>query len=204
MGPHIDVAAPGVAILSTVWDNGYGSMSGTSMASPHVAGVAALMLACNGTLSQAQVRQMIRDTARPLRDDPADPVPNDRYGTGLVDARAAVDRACPPRSLPIATCPSQVVLCQTNAIRCPPVTLQLRCPSRTVNCESTAIRCTPSVPIRCISSQIRCPSVTVLCQPIPDLPGRGEGQGAADWSSAGTVGDDYGDDPYATDFGDGW
>ncbi len=33
-GPHIDVAAPGVGIFSTVWDNGFTNMSGTSMASP--------------------------------------------------------------------------------------------------------------------------------------------------------------------------
>ena len=38
--------------------------------------------------------QVIRDTARPLRDDPGDPVPNDNYGFGLVDAAAAVGRVC--------------------------------------------------------------------------------------------------------------
>jgi hypothetical protein len=204
MGPHIDVAAPGVAILSTVWDNGYGSMSGTSMASPHVAGVAALMLACNGTLSQAQVRQMIRDTARPLRDNPADPVPNDRYGSGLVDARAAVDRACPPRSVPLINCPSRIVLCQSGQIRCPPPTLELRCPSRVVLCAPSAVRCPPSLPVRCISVTIRCPSVTVVCQPIPDVPGGPGRQDAGDWSNSGTFGDEYGDDPYTADFGDGW
>jgi subtilisin family serine protease len=94
-GPHIDVVAPGVNVLSTHWDDTYASFQGTSMAAPHVAGVAALVLSCNSAMPAAQLGQIMRDTARPLRDDPADPVPNDRYGSGLVDAKAALDRACP-------------------------------------------------------------------------------------------------------------
>ena len=68
VGPHIDIAAPGVGILSTVWNDGTTTMSGTSMASPHVAGVAALVLSCNGSLTGAQVADILRQTARPLRD----------------------------------------------------------------------------------------------------------------------------------------
>ena len=54
-GPHIDVVAPGVDIRSTVWDNGYATMQGTSMATPHVTGVAALYLSTNPTASPATV-----------------------------------------------------------------------------------------------------------------------------------------------------
>ncbi|HZR01140.1 MAG TPA: S8 family serine peptidase [Chloroflexota bacterium] len=93
-GPHIAVSAPGVDVLSTVWDDGFASLSGTSMASPHVAGVVALIRSCNSSLSADEVGTILRETARPLRDAPADPVPNDRYGAGLVDAGAAVARAC--------------------------------------------------------------------------------------------------------------
>jgi subtilisin family serine protease len=95
MGPHIDVVGPGVGVRSTVWDNGYADFSGTSMATPHVAGVAALIRSCNSTLTAADTAQILRTTARNLRDQPGDPVPNDNYGFGVVDAKAAVDRACP-------------------------------------------------------------------------------------------------------------
>ncbi|WP_341525004.1 S8 family peptidase [Nostoc sp. UHCC 0302] len=57
------VTAPGVDVYSTVPDNQYATLSGTSMATPHVAGVVALMLSANPTLTDAQVRQIIADTA---------------------------------------------------------------------------------------------------------------------------------------------
>jgi subtilisin family serine protease len=44
-GPQVDVSAPGVAIISTVPDNGFEAESGTSMAAPHITGLAALYLA---------------------------------------------------------------------------------------------------------------------------------------------------------------
>ena len=103
-GPHIGVSAPGVDVLSTVWNDGYATMSGTSMASPHVAGVAALVLSCDPTLTAAAVAAILRETAQPLRDQPADPVPNDQYGAGMVDAAAAVLRAVQP-AVPALTIP---------------------------------------------------------------------------------------------------
>jgi subtilisin family serine protease len=61
----VDLGAPGVGVLSTV-PGGYDTYSGTSMATPHVSGAAALLLAVNPTWTYAQVRDRIFCTARPL------------------------------------------------------------------------------------------------------------------------------------------
>jgi subtilase family serine protease len=57
------VTAPGVDIYSTLPGNSYGFKDGTSMATPHVAGVIALMLSAKKGLTDAQVRQIVTSTA---------------------------------------------------------------------------------------------------------------------------------------------
>jgi subtilase family protein len=61
-GSNVDVSAPGVNIWSTVPVNSFGFKNGTSMASPHVAGLAALVWSRNRSLTNQQVRQVIQDT----------------------------------------------------------------------------------------------------------------------------------------------
>lgn len=95
----IDVAAPGSSILSTiVRDNGYGTKSGTSMASPHVAGVLALMKSAHPTWSPdrmiSELRAQATDTPCSTTTRGAEcvgtPQENSYYGDGIVDAYAAV------------------------------------------------------------------------------------------------------------------
>ncbi|MFI7059671.1 S8 family peptidase [Kribbella sp. NPDC050124] len=95
----IDVAAPGSSILSTVWPGGgYGRMSGTSMASPHVTGVAALMKSTHPWWGPKQLESALRtqadDTACPTTPDPrctGTTANNAFFGEGLADSLDAVN-----------------------------------------------------------------------------------------------------------------
>ena len=62
-GYWIDVASPGVSIYSTYFDDRYATKSGTSMAAPHVCGVAGLILSKNPSFSHEEVRQVLRISA---------------------------------------------------------------------------------------------------------------------------------------------
>jgi subtilisin family serine protease len=61
----VDIAAPGAGINSTLPGGGYGAYSGTSMASPHVAGAVALLAAARPGMTAAEIRSAILSTARP-------------------------------------------------------------------------------------------------------------------------------------------
>lgn len=82
VGPELDVVAPGVSIYSTYPSNTYATLNGTSMASPHVAGAAALILSKSPTLSASQVRDRLSSTATNLGD-------SFYYGKGLINVEAA-------------------------------------------------------------------------------------------------------------------
>lgn len=84
-----DISAPGVNILSSV-PGGYSAWNGTSMAAPHAAGVAALMLSADPSLTVDKIEEIIKETASPLTDGNYTQSPNYAYGYGLVNAYEAV------------------------------------------------------------------------------------------------------------------
>jgi subtilisin family serine protease len=96
-GPAVELSAPGVNIESTVPGGGTALKSGTSMASPHVAGVAALVMATDMT-NPTTVRDRLKATA----DDLGATGKDDQYGWGLVDADEAADLGTLPNSPPTA------------------------------------------------------------------------------------------------------
>jgi len=105
----VDISAPGEYIYSTLptyhvplndydYLMNYDYLDGTSMASPHVAGVAALMLSANPALTPAQVETYLRRGA----EDKGAPGRDDFYGAGRLNAAAAVAKAKPDTTAPLA------------------------------------------------------------------------------------------------------
>ncbi|MEO0979895.1 MAG: S8 family serine peptidase [Pseudomonadota bacterium] len=74
---EIDISGPGVDVHSSNTGGGYISWPGTSMATPHVSGVAAMHVQQDPDLSQADLRRLLREQARRL-------MPESDFGTGLV------------------------------------------------------------------------------------------------------------------------
>lgn len=85
---QVEFAAPGVAVYSTFRDGGYAYMSGTSMATPHVAAAAAVAWSAAPEKSNAQIRDVLRQTAYDLGDSGRDIA----TGFGLVQVSTAVDQ----------------------------------------------------------------------------------------------------------------
>ncbi|MEM7028105.1 MAG: S8 family serine peptidase [Chloroflexota bacterium] len=81
-----DVSAPGVAVRSSLPGGIYGLSNGTSMATPHVSGIVALMLQADPTLTYEEVGDLLKQSATPLSTQ----TPNNDTGWGAVNAYDAV------------------------------------------------------------------------------------------------------------------
>lgn len=98
-----NIVAPGEGILSSVPGNDYFYLSGTSMAAPHVAGLAALLISSNPALSGQvdRLEEIITQSAFPLvtnegcGGDTETAIPNNTYGWGRIDALTAYQAARP-------------------------------------------------------------------------------------------------------------
>ena len=82
-----EIAAPAVRVLSTLNDNRYGTLTGTSMASPHVAGAAAMIWSYFPGCRNDEIRAALRESAKDLGQDGRDPL----FGFGLLQVKDALD-----------------------------------------------------------------------------------------------------------------
>jgi thermitase len=88
-GDHVHLSAPGSGIYTTTWGQSYASVSGTSFSAPIAAGVAALVMSANPSLTNAQVEKILFSTAVDLGTAGRDIY----FGYGRVNAAAAVAAA---------------------------------------------------------------------------------------------------------------
>ncbi len=120
-GPAVEISAPGGSdgqgVLSTLNNgatspqpNGYTYVyyQGTSMATPHVAGIASLMLSVNPSLTPAQVLAKIQSTARAFPTGTGRDCTTSLCGAGIVDAGAAAASAGPPPSTTLTASPASI------------------------------------------------------------------------------------------------
>lgn len=105
-GAFVDIAAPGVGIYSPFppTHDEYRSVYGTSLATPHGAGLAALVLSAVPSLSSEEVEAVIQQSAVDLGDAGKD----DKFGHGRIDASAAI-------SLTLSSLPVHLLLPSVNA-----------------------------------------------------------------------------------------
>lgn len=94
-----DVSAPGVQVRSCDALGRYVSWNGTSMATPHVVGVAALIKSAKSDISLNELEALMRETAEKLNDENYIEKPNMAYGHGLVDAYSAVAKVIDNRGI---------------------------------------------------------------------------------------------------------
>jgi subtilisin family serine protease len=102
-GSWVDVSAPGVNIYSTYFNNTYASMDGTSMAAPHVVGLAGLISAAAPSLTRAQVQTRIINTTDDI--DALNPGYANQLGSGRINAASALAGLGTPLAQPILIFP---------------------------------------------------------------------------------------------------
>ena len=138
-GGFVDIGAPGVEIWSTLWSagtpGGYGFASGTSASTPHVSGLAGLLLAQRPDLQPAAVRAIIEQTAVDLGAPGRDPF----FGAGRINASAAMTAAVNWTPLPDTPTPASTSTPTATVTPTPtPTTTLTPTPTMTPTATATA------------------------------------------------------------------
>ena len=164
-GSYVDIAAPGSSILSTYNDGSYVYMSGTSMASPHVAGAAALLFAAHPQASPLQVSQALCQSATDIDSTGVDQA----SGCGLMSVSKALSSlgsilSTPPTTEPTAPPTTESATTTTTEPTTPPTT---QLPPTTI--PPTTPPTTQLPPTTPPTTQLP-PTTPPLTSPMPTLP----------------------------------
>ena len=173
---QVDISAPGSRVLSTVPGNGYASYSGTSMSSPHAAGVAALVWSNFPTLPAEQLRTILESTATDLpigvnngRDD--------KYGHGLINAKAAYDAALALQTPPTTASPTPQPTSSPPNSHCKDSPLDMKQSGEWRDCawadEYPTRRCNPKIRSHC---PITCSEMNCLVDSMKNFKLAGNGK----------------------------
>lgn len=173
VGPEVTVVAPGSGIYSTTPTYAvtlpvalnYDTLDGTSMATPLVTGLAALMWSRHPSHTNQKIKQCLQDTAVKLGAGTF----NNSWGYGRVDALAALkcgDLVVVPSKL--VTCKSWISLCKSTLAACP--SQLIVCTSNIVNCKTKIfISCLPKTAICPVSYLGKCPTKFPYLCPITKI-----------------------------------
>jgi thermitase len=102
-GTRVDISAPGTEILSLVPGGSYRSLTGTSMAAPHVAGVIGLLLSANPNLSRDEILSCLVNGADPITQEPGKPIGPRLNAFGALQACGRGTQPPTAPGLPIST-----------------------------------------------------------------------------------------------------
>jgi serine protease len=167
-GSYVDVAAPGVSILSTVpaADGSYSFYSGTSMATPHVAALAAQLKALDPQLTPDAVQAAMQNTAVDLGVTGRD----DDVGYGRIRPVQALQSVLPPSVAPTTTAPATTAPATTAPATAPtsaaPTTAAPTSAAPTTTAPATTAPATPSATPTATSSPTPTPTTTPTSTPL--------------------------------------
>jgi thermitase len=130
-GANVDVAAPGTGILSTVRSGGYADMGGTSMASPHVAALAALLFAQTPSASAQTVVDRIRTSSDRVSGT------GSLWAWGRINAAAALNAGGPPPTATPTMTPTAVPV--PTRVACPSPRPQIRLTTTATSATTMAV-----------------------------------------------------------------
>jgi len=164
-GDGVNIAAPGSDIVSTVPNNGYQSYSGTSMATPHVAGLATLIWSKNPNLTYLQVKDAILTTGDAL------PALVGKVDTGTrINAKKALDKVSvspSPTPAPTTPAPTPTAAPTTAAPTPAPTTPAPTTPAPTTPAPTTPA---PTTPAPTPAPTTPAPTATATPTPVPTTP----------------------------------